>query len=82
VRRALVEARAAGEAQLREHLERAKAEGDLPESARPEVPAAYLMAVLHGIAVQATAGFSRETLEAVAAQALSTWPGGRGGPSG
>lgn len=30
---------------------------------------------LHGMAVQAKAGFSRAMLEAVTGQALSTWPG-------
>ncbi|OHV77069.1 TetR/AcrR family transcriptional regulator [Rhizobium sp. LCM 4573] len=74
VRQVLIDARAAAEAQLRERFERAKAEGDLPETARPDALAAFLMAVLHGMAVQAKAGFSREMLEAVAEQALSTWP--------
>ncbi|MGR2739977.1 glutathione binding-like protein [Billgrantia sp. Q4P2] len=36
--------------------------------------AAYVMAVLHDMAVQAKAGFSRDMLEAIATQALSTWP--------
>ncbi|MGF7149702.1 AcrR family transcriptional regulator [Sphingomonas zeicaulis] len=75
VRQALIEARAAGEAQLRDRLERAQAEGDLPASAKPDVLAAYVMAVLHGMAVQAKAGFSRERLEAVVEQALTAWPG-------
>jgi hypothetical protein len=70
----LIEVRARGEALFRERLERAKAEGDLPETAKPDALAAYLMAVLHGMAVQAKAGFSRETLEAVAEQALAAWP--------
>ena len=43
------------------------------ETARALV--AFVMAVSHGMAVQAKAGFKRETLEAVAEQALSTWPG-------
>ncbi|MGI6246947.1 MAG: TetR/AcrR family transcriptional regulator [Pseudochelatococcus sp.] len=77
VRRALIDARAAGEAQLRERFERARAEGDLPETARPDVLAAFLMAVVHGMAVRAKAGFGRDTLEAIAEQALSTWPTGR-----
>ncbi|MCL6708255.1 TetR/AcrR family transcriptional regulator [Pseudomonas sp. R2.Fl] len=76
VRQALIEARAKGEAQLRQRFERAKAEGDLPETARPDALAAFLTAVLHGMAVQAKAGFGREILEAVAEQALSTWPTG------
>lgn len=77
VRQALIEARATGEAKLRERLERAKAEGDLPETAKPDVLAAFVMAVLHGMAVQAKAGFSRDMLEAIAGQVLSTWPSGR-----
>ncbi len=77
VRQALIDARAAGEAQLRERFERAKAEGDLPETAKPEAIAAFVMAVLHGMAVQAKAGFSRDMLEAVAEQALSTLPSAR-----
>ncbi|MBB3655644.1 AcrR family transcriptional regulator [Rhizobium sp. BK650] len=74
VRQALIDARAVGEMQLRERFERAKAEGDLPETAKPAALAAFLLAVLHGMAVQAKAGFSREALEAVAEQALSAWP--------
>ncbi|MBH0239031.1 TetR/AcrR family transcriptional regulator [Methylobrevis albus] len=77
VRLALVEARADGEAQIRQRFERAQAEGDLPETVKPAVLAAFVMAVLHGMAVQAKAGFDRDTLRAVAEQALSTWPSGR-----
>lgn len=77
VRQALIEVRAAGEAQLRERFERAQAEGDLPPTANPKALAAFVMAVGHGMAVQAKAGFSRDMLEAVAQQALSTWPKGR-----
>jgi AcrR family transcriptional regulator len=82
VRQALIDFRAAGQAQLRERFEQAKAEGDLPETARPDALAAFIMAVTHGMAVQAKAGFSREMLEAVAEQALSTWPTGRSEASG
>ena len=78
IRQALMEFRADGLALFRERFERAKAEGDLPEEASPEVLATYVMAVAHGIAVQAKAGFSREMLHAVAAQALASWPVGRG----
>ena len=76
MRQALVESRAAGEAQVRQRFERAKREGDLPATAKPDVLAAFLMAVTHGMAVQAKAGFSREMLEAVAEQALAAWPAG------
>jgi AcrR family transcriptional regulator len=76
VRQALIDFRAAAEAQLRERFERAKAEGDLPKTSNPDALAAFVMAVSHGMAVQAKAGFSRDRLEAVAKQALSTWPTG------
>lgn len=74
IRKALIEYRAAGEAMLRERFERARAEGDLPETADGATLAAYVMAVTHGIAVQAKAGFRREVLQAVAEQALAGWP--------
>lgn len=74
VRQALIDFRAAGQAELRERFERAKAEGDLPETAKPDALAAFVMAVTHGMAVQAKAGFSRDMLKEVAEQALATWP--------
>jgi AcrR family transcriptional regulator len=74
VRKALIEARADGEARLRERFERAQAEGDLPPSARPDTLAAFILAVSHGMAVQAKAGFSRDMLESVADQALAALP--------
>jgi AcrR family transcriptional regulator len=76
VRQVLIEARAVGEAKIQERFARAKAEGDLPESAKPEALASFVMALLHGMAVQAKAGFSRDRLEAVAEQALDGWPSG------
>ncbi|UFT99850.1 TetR/AcrR family transcriptional regulator [Radiobacillus kanasensis] len=76
IRRALIDARADGEVSLRNRFEQAKQEGDLPETANCAALAAFVLTVLHGIAVQAKAGFSRDMLEAVAEQALSTWPTG------
>jgi len=74
VRQALIDFRAAGQAKLRERFELAKSEGDLPESAKPDALAAFVLAMTHGMAVQAKAGFSREMLEAVVEQALAGWP--------
>ncbi|MDQ8733254.1 TetR/AcrR family transcriptional regulator [Paenibacillus sp. LHD-38] len=82
IRRALIDARADGEASLRDRFERAKQEGDLPETTNCAALAAFVLAVLHGMAVQAKAGFSRDMLEAVAEQALSTWPTGSSTLSG
>lgn len=80
VRLALSEARAAAQAQLRDRFERAKAEGDLPATARADALATFVMAVTHGMAVQAKAGFGREMLDAVAEQALATWPDAASSP--
>jgi flagellar biosynthesis protein FlhB len=74
IRRALIDARATGEAALRDRFERAKQEGDLPETADATALAAFVTAVCHGLAVQAKAGFCRDVLKAVVEQALSTWP--------
>jgi AcrR family transcriptional regulator len=76
IRQVLIDYRAGGEAMLRARFEAARAEGDLPETADPATLAAYVMAVTHGIAVQAKAGFSRDVLQAVAEQALAGWPAG------
>ena len=74
IQHALIEARADGEKSLRERLERARDDGDLPQTANCAVLAALVLAVLHGMAVQAKAGFSREVLDSVVEQFLSTWP--------
>jgi len=79
VRQALIDARANGEASLRERFERAKLEGDLPQTANSAALAVYLLAVLHGMAVQAKAGFSSDVLELVVDQTLATWPSNGGG---
>ncbi|MNY25877.1 HTH-type transcriptional repressor ComR [compost metagenome] len=74
IRRALINARAEGEASLRNRFERAQEDGDLPQTVNCSALAAFVLAVLHGMAVQAKAGFSREVLNTVVDQALSTWP--------
>lgn len=74
VRQTLVEFRVEGEAQLCERFERAKTEGDLPESVKADALAAFVMTVAQGIAVQAKAGTTRDKLNAVIEQALSSWP--------
>ncbi|WP_186229227.1 TetR/AcrR family transcriptional regulator [Burkholderia gladioli] len=67
--------RNASQAALRKRLERAQREGDLPASADCATLAAYVAAVTQGMAVQAKAGASRKTLEALAAHVLDGWPG-------
>ena len=74
VRRELVSRRLAGEAVLRERFQRAIADGDLPLDSDPADLARYIVAVMHGMAVQAASGASRAELRRVAALALRAWP--------
>jgi AcrR family transcriptional regulator len=70
----LVEFRSGGEADLRQRLEAFQASGDLPNTADYAGLATYLMAVIHGMAVQAKSGVPREGLEKVVEQTLAGWP--------
>jgi AcrR family transcriptional regulator len=74
IRKELISRRATGEAALRERLERAKVEGDLPVGADPGDLARYVMAVMHGMSVQSAGGASREELQGVIDWSLRTWP--------
>ena len=66
--------RRAGQAAIRERLERARAEGDLPEHADPEALTYYLGTVVCGMAVQAASGAGREDLDRVIELAMRAWP--------
>jgi AcrR family transcriptional regulator len=68
--------RAEKETALRERLERAQRESDLPKSANPAALARYLVAMSNGICVQATTGASAEELRDIAMMALGSWPAG------
>ena len=80
VRRELIARRAAGEAALRERFRRAAAEGDMPPDVECADLARYVVTVLHGMAVQAAGGASREDLLRVVELALRAWPGRVGKP--
>lgn len=75
VQKTLVDARAGGEAALLRRLEQAREQGDLPARADCAALTAFIMTLLSGMSVQARNGSDRATLEMVARQALSTWPG-------
>lgn len=66
--------RAAAEALLRERLERAKAEGDLPPDADPATLSRYMAIVVQGMSVKAGDGASRADLLAVVDMVLKSWP--------
>lgn len=74
IRRKLVSSRAAGEAEIRRRLERAKSEGDLPPGAIPADLARYIATVIHGMSVRAAGGASRAELQRVVQMALRAWP--------
>ena len=69
--------RAGPEAALRARFERARSEGDLPGDADPTTLARYLSTIAYGMAVQASAGATPESLRDIAAAALRGWPGSR-----
>jgi AcrR family transcriptional regulator len=75
IRVEVIARRASSHRALLERLQRAKAEGDLPEGVEAEGLANYLGAIMQGMAVQAGAGASREQLEALVETSLAMWPG-------
>jgi len=74
IRQELAARRAEGEARLRERLERAATDGELPPDLDPAGFARYLMAVLEGMTMRATVGASREELRQVGEMVLRAWP--------
>jgi len=74
IRRELASRRREGEAAVRGRLERALAEGDLPSGSDPAALARYVTTVMHGMAVQAAGGATRDELLEVVATALRAWP--------
>jgi AcrR family transcriptional regulator len=74
IQRELTARRATGEAALRERFERAKDEGELPPAFQSDDFARYIMTVLEGMSVRASAGATQEELRKVADMTLRTWP--------
>lgn len=81
IRGELVRRRMEGQEALRARLERARAEGDLPETEEAATLAGYVMAVLQGMSVQAKAGATRGELEKIVEHVVARWPGRRAGKS-
>ena len=74
IKQELMSRRAKGEQDLRARFERAIAEGDLPSGSDAADLAAYISAILQGMAVQAAGGASRAQLRKIAEMTLRTWP--------
>ena len=70
----LIAFRLAGHAAIRERLERARAEGDLPTNADPKALTHYIGTVVCGMAVLAASGATRNELERVIELTMRAWP--------
>jgi AcrR family transcriptional regulator len=75
IRAEVIARRASSQQALRERMERAKAQGDLPEHVDAEGLANYLGAILQGMAVHAGGGATREQLRSLVETSLAMWPG-------
>ena len=65
---------------IRERLERALGEGDLPSGSNPPALARYVVAVMRGMAVEAASGASGAELNQIVDVAMSAWPVRRESP--
>ena len=74
VRKEVDERRMEGQTALRQRLERARAEGDLPAEADPAALARFVVTIVYGMAVQSAGGANRKELREIADQALRAWP--------
>ena len=74
VRNDLMRRRQAGEKALRRRLKRAQSEGELSRKTNVADLARYFMTVIHGMAVEAASGATRNELRSVAENALMAWP--------
>lgn len=70
----VVKRRASSEAALIARFERARAEGDLPETIEPVALVRYLTALLQGLSVQAGSGATCQELGQLVETSLSVWP--------
>jgi AcrR family transcriptional regulator len=73
-RQLVLEQRMAVQDALRERLERAAAEGELPEDTDPADLARYVMTVCHGLAVHAASGATTDQLNRAVTLAMRAWP--------
>lgn len=75
VRAEVLKRRQSSDAALLARMERAKAEGDLPDHMTADGIVRYLSAVLQGLCIQAGAGASADQLRGLVETTLDLWPG-------
>lgn len=74
VKREIDQIRVKFETTMRDRLDRALRDGDLPADADPGHLCRFLSTMVQGMSVQAAAGASRDDLRKVAHMALTAWP--------
>jgi AcrR family transcriptional regulator len=74
VKQALIDRRKSGEAELLKRFKRAKAEGDLPQTANVHDLAGYVCTILYGLRVLAANGDGKAELKRVSDMALKMLP--------
>lgn len=75
IKQELCKRRSEAEGALRQRLERATSDGDLPSGCDPVQLARFVTTVVQGMSVQAAGGASRDDLLHVAEMAMRAWPG-------
>lgn len=76
VRDLLTRRRRAGEEELRDRIERGKADGDVSADCDARHLAAFYSAVLQGMSITARDGADREHLDRIVTTAMASWPDG------
>lgn len=74
IRSEVMARRAASEKAIIERFRQASLSGDLPANIEPEGLARYLVAIMQGMSVQASAGATRADLEQLIDTSLQVWP--------
>jgi AcrR family transcriptional regulator len=74
IRSEVIARRAASEHAIIERFQEARDSGDLPANVEPEGLARYIMALMQGMSVQASAGATRADLEQLIDTSLQVWP--------
>jgi AcrR family transcriptional regulator len=74
VRAEMAALRDGGTAQVRERLDRARREGDLPAGADTQALTLFLVSLMNGIAVQAAGGHHRDAFDTLIDLAMAAWP--------
>ena len=73
-KRAMIDGRRQGQAELEKRMRRARAEGDLPKDVNPSDLARYVSIVLNGLSIQAVNGATAAELKRAAELALRSVP--------